>query len=129
MGRLEEGLAQSREAAQLDPLSVLPFHDMAINALFRGEYDEAAAGFRHTIDIDSDWTWGYIKLGRALSLQKNASKLLCKRRSPNVELRAAQVRCRDLGSVQLMRPAATPCERARKSQRCTRMRRIAMLNP
>jgi len=26
-------------------------------------------GFRHTINIDPDWTWGYIKLGRTLSLQ------------------------------------------------------------
>jgi TolB-like protein len=70
MGRLDEGLAQSREAARLDPLSVQPFHDMAINALIRGDYDQAAAGFRHTIDIDPDWTWGYIKLGRTLSIQK-----------------------------------------------------------
>jgi TolB-like protein/Tfp pilus assembly protein PilF len=74
MGRLDEGLAQSREAARLDPLSVQPFHDMAINALIRGDYDEAAAGFRHTIDIDPDWTWGYIKLGRTLSIQKKCKE-------------------------------------------------------
>jgi len=36
MGRLDEGLVQSREAARLDPLSVQPFHDIAINALLRG---------------------------------------------------------------------------------------------
>jgi tetratricopeptide (TPR) repeat protein len=42
---------------------------MAINALIRGDYEQAAAGFRHTIAIDPDWTWGYIKLGRTLSLQ------------------------------------------------------------
>ena len=68
MGRLDEGLAQSREAARLDPLSVIPFHDIAINALVRKHYDEAAAGFRKTIDIDPNWTWGYIKLGRTLAL-------------------------------------------------------------
>lgn len=70
MVRLDEGLAQSREAARLDPLSVQPFHDMAINALIRGDYDQAAAGFRRTISIDPDWTWGYIKLGRTLALQR-----------------------------------------------------------
>jgi tetratricopeptide (TPR) repeat protein len=70
MGRLDEGLAESREAARLDPLSVQPFHDMAINALIRGEFEKAAAGFRHTIEINPDWTWGYIKLARALSLEK-----------------------------------------------------------
>jgi TolB-like protein/Tfp pilus assembly protein PilF len=68
MGRLDEGLAHSREAARLDPLSVTPFHDIAINALVRNHYDEAAAGFRKTIDINPNWTWGYIKLGRALAL-------------------------------------------------------------
>jgi tetratricopeptide (TPR) repeat protein len=69
MGRLDEGLAESREAARLDPLSVQPFHDMAINALIRRDFEKAAAGFRHTIEIDPHWTWGYIKLARALALQ------------------------------------------------------------
>jgi len=71
MGRLNEGLVQSREAARLDPLSVQPFHDIAINALLRGESEKAAAGFRRTIEIDPNWTWGYIKLARTLSLEKN----------------------------------------------------------
>jgi TolB-like protein/Tfp pilus assembly protein PilF len=69
MGRLDEGLAESREAARLDPLSVQPFHDIAINALVRRNFDQAAAGFRHTIEIDPHWTWGYIKLARTLALQ------------------------------------------------------------
>lgn len=74
MGRLGEGLAESREAARLDPLSVQPFHDMAINAMIRGNLDEAAAGFRHTLDIDPDWTWGFIKLARTLALQKKCEE-------------------------------------------------------
>jgi len=69
MGRLDQGLAESREAARLDPLSVQPFHDMAINALFRRDFETAAAGFRHTTQIDPHWTWGYIKLARTLALQ------------------------------------------------------------
>jgi len=68
--RLDEGLAQSREAARLDPLSVGPVHDMAINAMVRHDYEQAAAGFRRTIDIDPNWTWGYIKLARTLAMQK-----------------------------------------------------------
>ena len=67
MGRLDEGLAQSRKAAELDPLSVGPAHDIAINAMVRGDYEQAAAGFRHAIDIDPNWTWGYIKLARTLA--------------------------------------------------------------
>jgi TolB-like protein/Tfp pilus assembly protein PilF len=73
MGRLDEGLAQTREAARIDPLSVQPFHDIAINALLRGDYEKAAAGFRHTIDLDPNWTWGYIKLARTLSLEKKCN--------------------------------------------------------
>jgi TolB-like protein/Tfp pilus assembly protein PilF len=74
MGRLDEGLAESREAARLDPLSVQPFHDMAINALVRGDFEKAAAGFRHTIEIDPQWTWGYIKLARTLALAKECKE-------------------------------------------------------
>jgi TolB-like protein/Tfp pilus assembly protein PilF len=74
--RLGEGLAQSREAARLDPLSVGPFHDIAINAMVRGDYAAAAAGFRRTIEINPDWVWGYIKLARTLSLQKKCPEAI-----------------------------------------------------
>jgi TolB-like protein/Tfp pilus assembly protein PilF len=76
MGRLDDGLAQSREAAILDPLSVGPVHDMAINALVRGDYEQAATGFRQAIDIDPNWTWGYIKLARTLAIQKKCKEAL-----------------------------------------------------
>jgi len=72
MGRLDEGLARSQEAARLDPLSLGPAHNVAINAMIRGDYELAAAGFRHTIDIDPNWTWGYIKLARTLALQQES---------------------------------------------------------
>jgi len=74
MGRLDESLAESREAARLDPLSVQSVHDMAINALIRGDFEKATAGFRHTIEIDPDWTWGYIKLARTLALAKKCKE-------------------------------------------------------
>ena len=74
MGRLDEGLARSREAARLDPLSLGPAHNIAINAMIRGDYELAAAGFRHTIDIDPNWTWGYIKLARTLALQNDCKE-------------------------------------------------------
>lgn len=74
MGRLDAGLAESREAARLDPLSVYPVHDMAINAMIRGDFDAAAAGFRRTLDINPDWVWGYIKLARTLAMQKRCKE-------------------------------------------------------
>jgi len=67
MGRFDEGLARTREAARLDPLSVGPVHNLAILAMIHGNLDEAAAGFRRAIDIDPNWTWGYTKLARTLS--------------------------------------------------------------
>jgi Tfp pilus assembly protein PilF len=76
MGRADEGLVQSKEAARLDPLSVGPFHDIAITALVRGDYEQAAAGFRRTIDIDPNWTWGYVKLARTLAHQKQCKESL-----------------------------------------------------
>jgi TolB-like protein/Tfp pilus assembly protein PilF len=76
VGRVDEGLVRTREAARLDPLSVSPVHNLAIIALVRGDYEEAAAGFRRAIDIDPNWTWGYVKLGRTLALQKKCTEAL-----------------------------------------------------
>ena len=56
LGRLDEGLAHSQEAARLDPLSVGPVHDIAINYMVRGNLDQAAATFRRAIDVDPNWT-------------------------------------------------------------------------
>ena len=74
LGRFDEGLARTRIAAQLDPLSVGPVHNLAIIAMVQGDYEEAAAGFRRAIDIDPNWTWGYIKLARTLALQKKCDE-------------------------------------------------------
>lgn len=76
MARLDEGLATSRKAAELDPLSVGPVHDVAINYMARGELEQAATHFRRAIDIDPNWTWGYIKLGRTLARQKKCPEAL-----------------------------------------------------
>jgi TolB-like protein/Tfp pilus assembly protein PilF len=70
MGRFDERLAQSQEAAKLDPLSVGHAHNIAVYALLRGDCELGSAGFRHTIDIDPNWTWGHIKLARTLALQQ-----------------------------------------------------------
>ena len=37
---------------------------------------QAAATFRRTIDIDPNWTWGYIKLARTLAHQKKCPEAL-----------------------------------------------------
>ena len=76
MGRLDEGLAHSREASLLDPLSVGPVHDIGINFMARGDFEQSAASFRRAIEIDPNWTWGYIKLARALALGKKCPEAM-----------------------------------------------------
>jgi len=76
MGRLDEGLAHCKKAAELDPLSTNPIHDIAINYMARGDLEQAATMFRRAIDIDPNWTWGYIKLGRTLARQKKCGEAL-----------------------------------------------------
>jgi tetratricopeptide (TPR) repeat protein len=76
MGRLDEGIAHCRKAAELDPLSTGPVHDIAINYMLRGDFEQAAANFRRAIDIDPNWTWGYIKLSRTLAHQKKCPEAL-----------------------------------------------------
>ncbi len=76
MGRLDEGLAHCKKAAELDPLSTGPVHDIAINYMVRGDLEQAATMFRRAIDIDPNWTWGYIKLSRTLARQKKCPEAL-----------------------------------------------------
>ena len=56
MGRFDEGLTQSRKAAELDPLSVGPVHDIAINYMARGDLEQAATALpprdRHRPQLD-----------------------------------------------------------------------------
>ena len=76
IGRLEQATARTREAIALDPLAVGPIHNLAIIHMAEGDFDEAAAGFRRAIDINPNWTWGYIKLARTLALQKQCPEAL-----------------------------------------------------
>ena len=68
LARPRESLAQSAEAARLDPLSVRPVHDMGVAHLVAGEREQAAARFRQGIEINPNWTWGYVKLSRTLAM-------------------------------------------------------------
>jgi hypothetical protein len=45
-----------------------PVPDIAINYMVRGDLDQAET-FRRAIDVDPNWTWGYVKLGRTLAMQ------------------------------------------------------------
>jgi serine/threonine-protein kinase len=65
MARWDEVVEHSRIAKEIDPLSSSPAHWLAIGYMGGHDYDLAIAEFRETLEINPNWTWGYIKLAKA----------------------------------------------------------------
>jgi serine/threonine protein kinase len=66
-GRLEESLVVALRAKELDPLSVLPTHQLGITYMIQGRFEEAAREFKEAQQLRPNWMWGYIKRGKALA--------------------------------------------------------------
>ena len=64
MGRFDEAIEQARICKELDPLSPNAFHLEAFALMGKREYDRAAVEFRAALDLNPNWTWGYIKLAK-----------------------------------------------------------------
>ncbi len=64
VGRFDEAIEQATAAKELDPLSPSAFHLVAFSLMGKREYDRAAAEFRAALDLNPNWTWGYIKLAK-----------------------------------------------------------------
>jgi DNA-binding winged helix-turn-helix (wHTH) protein/TolB-like protein/Flp pilus assembly protein TadD len=69
MGRLEEAIAETRRARQLDPLSAVYNAFVGASLYFARRYDEAIEECRKTIDLHPDFGVAHWYLGRAY-LQK-----------------------------------------------------------
>jgi serine/threonine-protein kinase len=67
MGRFEEAIFQAERAKEVDPLSPSAAHMVAFALMGVREYDRAAAEFRAALDLNPNWTWGYIKLSKTLA--------------------------------------------------------------
>jgi uncharacterized protein (TIGR02996 family) len=67
MGRYDEAIAQSEKAKELDPLSPSAAHMLAFSLMGTRDYDRAQSEFRAALDLNPNWTWGYIKLSKALA--------------------------------------------------------------
>jgi uncharacterized protein (TIGR02996 family) len=67
MGRFDEAIAQSEKAKELDPLSPAAAHMLAFSLMGTRDYERAAAEFRAALDLNPNWTWGYIKLSKTLA--------------------------------------------------------------
>jgi len=65
MGRLEEGMRETKKALELDPLS-LPISVVAGWILFvERDYDQAINQFHRTLEMDSNFAVAHLYLGRA----------------------------------------------------------------
>jgi len=64
MGQVEEGLAASRRAVELDPLSPETNTVLGSNLYYARRYDEAIKQLRTTIAIDPDYWWAHQWLGQ-----------------------------------------------------------------
>ena len=64
VGRFDDAIEQAKIAKELDPLSPSAFHLVAYSLMGKREYDRAATEFRAALDLNPNWTWGYIKLAK-----------------------------------------------------------------
>jgi TolB-like protein/Tfp pilus assembly protein PilF len=64
VGRFDEAIEHARICKELDPLSPNAFHLEAFALMGKREYQRAAVEFRAALDLNPNWTWGYIKLAK-----------------------------------------------------------------
>ena len=64
VGRFDEAIEHAKICKELDPLSPSAFHLEAFALMGKREYDRAAVEFRAALDLNPNWTWGYIKLAK-----------------------------------------------------------------
>ena len=64
VGRFDEAIDHATIAKELDPLSPSAFHLVAFSLMGKHEYVRAAEEFRAALDLNPNWTWGYIKLAK-----------------------------------------------------------------
>ena len=82
-GQIDEGLAESRRAVELDPLSAEINTVLGLNLYFARRYEEAIKQLRTAVTIDPDYWWAHEWLGRAYARVGRFSEAV-------VELRTAQ---------------------------------------
>ena len=65
MGRLDEGLAESKRVQEIDPLSPRMVGGLGDHYLFAHRYDDAIAQYKKAIELDPTVTWVHSDLGLA----------------------------------------------------------------
>ncbi|MBZ5616767.1 MAG: tetratricopeptide repeat protein [Acidobacteriia bacterium] len=76
-GRLDDAVAEHREAVERNPVAPHPHDDLGCALLLKGEHDAASAEFQQATKIDPGYAWGYFNLGRTLQAKgDNAGAML-----------------------------------------------------
>jgi TolB-like protein/DNA-binding winged helix-turn-helix (wHTH) protein/Tfp pilus assembly protein PilF len=64
VGRMDEAIAELRQAQELDPLSLVISTDLAKRLCFVGQYDEGMERFRRILEIDPDFVLAHYFLSQ-----------------------------------------------------------------
>ena len=69
MGRTNEGIAESKKAIDLDPLSLHTNASLGMNLYYAHRYAQAIVQLRRAVDLDPNYWWARLYLGRAYEQQ------------------------------------------------------------
>jgi serine/threonine protein kinase/Tfp pilus assembly protein PilF len=86
VGRFDDAIEQATMAKELDPLSPSAFHLVAYSFMGKREYDRAATEFRAALDLNPNWTWGYIKLTKTYADNGQCEEALATAEDAEAEL-------------------------------------------
>ena len=75
-GTLRRGRRYLRSRPRLDPLSHVAAHDLGFAYMALKEYEKAAAQFKRAIELNPNWVWGHIKIGKTYAHMGQCDKAL-----------------------------------------------------
>jgi serine/threonine protein kinase/TolB-like protein/Tfp pilus assembly protein PilF len=71
MGRLNEAIAEIKQASELDPLSLEINTDLGLSFLFARQYDRAIEQFEKAMEMDPNFIWTHFFMGWAYEQKGN----------------------------------------------------------
>lgn len=76
LGRLNEALAESKRAQELDPLSLIINYNVGITLAIMRQYDQALVQFQNTLQLDSNYAVCYAALASVYEMQRKFNKAI-----------------------------------------------------
>jgi Serine/threonine protein kinase len=76
MGRFDESIEAMKHARRLEPLSLIINADLGTSYLYALRLDEAIAQFQKTLEMDSNFYYAHVYLGRAYLLRGDYQKAI-----------------------------------------------------